>query len=268
MTNNCNLECGHCSQDAGPGKKSMSLDDIKTVVDNLPRYTHEIMITGGEVFTRKRLLYATLEYVNETLPNLDWLRVQTNGFWATDREKVNRTLDELVDLGVTDIDVAANDAYHRMEGLDMRRPYLLGKIAEERDMGSKRSYIRHLRVFPAGRGWSLESKRWRSFTGAPHCPEIKESISIDYEGYVYPCSIMLPGTELGNAKEEKVYLIMQRAMKNEKMTLLREKDGPRRLARQAGLSPKEIKDVQAYQKASRCGLCSYLFNEGLVQLNK
>ena len=52
-TQNCNLKCRHCYLEAGPGKSdtTISPEDFKAVVGNLPKESLDLNLSGGEVFT-------------------------------------------------------------------------------------------------------------------------------------------------------------------------------------------------------------------------
>lgn len=265
ITNSCNLECAHCYASSGPGKESMKLKDIKKVVNNLPKKLHYLWITGGEVFTRKRLLYDALETISQSEIDIKHFVVQTNGYWAKDKDTARKTLEELAEFGVTGVDAASNDEYHQRAGLDLSRPRILIKESLEMDMNYGRDYRRCLGVLPRGRALDLSKKYWARIRQCEsECR--KGGPAINYKGKVYPCQLIIPGMEIGDARKEKLTTIMQRAKKDKNLSTLLEPNGHYKLARKAGLTHKEIKATPEYKHSGRCGLCTYLFREGLVKL--
>ncbi len=272
MTLNCNLECSHCYCEAGPGQASISIGDFKKVVDNMPDRVNDICLSGGEVFTRKRLLYAGLEYLQESHVDVRRLSVQTNGYWAKDEATAKKTLEDLVELGVDQIDVSSNDVWHFFAGLDLSRPRLLGKIVEEMELGPLRRegrYSRGMNVFPMGRALEVDKKKWQYYGSQGRCFDYSgATIGIDEKGLVYPCVIQVPGTELGDAREEKISKIVKNGRRREPFKTLTSRDGARRLAWRAGMTNKEMQKNPLYTKGSRCGLCLHLFSEGMVKTNK
>jgi MoaA/NifB/PqqE/SkfB family radical SAM enzyme len=271
ITNNCNLNCAHCYCNAGPGKPSLPLNDLKMIIDNFAWNIIDLQISGGEVFTRKKLLYSALEYIKgKRFRKLKRLLVQTNGFWAKNKEIINKNLDRLIKLGVTEIDVSSNDAYHRMAGLDMMRPRLLGKIAKKRRCGDIRKYsaLSKFGVFPVGRGKYIKDVYFGKFhrRQVKHlsCLRLTEfKIWINHAGKVYPCCWMIPGTELGDAREEKIVKIIRKALKNKVIHTLIRKNGPVRLAKMVGLNNEEI---EKHAKRGECYLCLHLFSNGIIKI--
>lgn len=267
ITKNCNLECDHCFAECGPRKPTISVEDMKEVIDHFSWKIKKIIITGGEVFTRKKLLYSTLEYIQQQkFRKLKKIELQTNGFWATSERKINRTLDELVELGVTEFDVASNDLFHRQAGLNMKFPKLLGKLLLKRKMGGLRYFLPGKFHFITGRGLNLNPKKRAYYDRARwshNCKKIKTDLTINYDGKVYPCGWSIPGTEIGNAKEERLFKIINKILKNENFLMLKSKDGPKRLARKIDLDKETIEEYSEY---GPCTLCSYMFNNGLIKL--
>lgn len=117
ITDNCNFECRHCCYKCSPGKDTMSFENIKNVLSNMPKNAF-LQISGGEIFTVKNLLYKTLEYIKDTEICKNY-GVQTNGFWIKDKECFEKTLNELIGLGITAFDWAGLDRFHEEQGLNI-----------------------------------------------------------------------------------------------------------------------------------------------------
>ncbi len=273
ITDNCNLECSHCCYESGPGKPSMALEDAAKVVSNLPDSTSLIDITGGEVFTRKNLLYSVLDmiqrrdfdFLNGSKDNRPFIVLTTNGYWAKDEASVNKRLDELKGLGVWGVRVTSYDTIHKDAGLDLERPKLLmGVLASRDDFPTHRECSEEPETqapkFPFGRTRQLSQDQWTKAT--PHscggCADIGLNAKIDYTGIVYPCTWMIPGTELGDAREERIEDIVERSLDNKKLSRLRKQKD---FGKAAGNLGKKLTKAGGY-----CNLCHYLFSEGLVNI--
>jgi len=217
------------------------------------------MLTGGEVFTEKKLLYHTIISLRQRkFIQKPKISVQTNGFWARDKDIMQRRLDELVDLGVIYVEVSAADIYHRRAGLDMSIPRNLALELKKRNFGYKRKYIPHHRVFPAGRAWYMDPK----YFGSPwfHQCEGLDQIGISSEGMAHPCTLMIKGTEIGDAKKTKMKKIMAAAKKRDMIRCLMREDGPMILAKKQGIDEVQIEEILKATNSNSCGLCSYIFH--------
>ncbi len=268
ITNNCNLECNDCCYGAGPRRPSISVEDMKRVIDNLPWTTRSIELSGGEIFTRKKLLYATLEYIqSKKFRKLKRLEIQTNGFWATSERKVNRTIEELISLGVNSLEISSSTVDHVQAGLNFDRPRLLEKIVRQHDIKFfRRPYNPFKASFMSGRGKDVKRKHRGSYSRhieSTNCNKFEELLDINFKGNLYPCCWMVPGTELGDTREERVVKLIAQAKKNDIFSILRGKDGPKKLAKIIGLDKATIEE---YSKYGPCTLCSYMFNNDLVRL--
>lgn len=275
ITNNCNLECPHCCYEAGPSKETMPLEDIKKIVDNFPKELLSLTLSGGEVFTVKKTLYSALDYIKEKhFPKLRSVSIQSNCFWATSKKRINKTLEELIEHGVTQFEFTSNTHFHKRAGLNIKYwDYLNDKILDKK-LYRFRTYFNGLaRAFPLGRAENLKkvdllgcnpehSKADCNFT------PLGGQIKINYKGNIYPCCWMIPGTEMGDARTENLSNIFSRKA-HESPVFKRlissgiEGDGVIGVAKESGLSKKEIKKHLQY---SSCNLCRHLFTEGIVKL--
>lgn len=203
ITNNCNIKCKHCCYNCGPGKETMSKENIEKVVDHLPKNIKDLEITGGEVFTIKPTLYHTLSYLqSKKFQDLNVI-VQTNGFWVTDEDSTYEVLKELYDLGVKKINFTSDDEYHIEQGINTEKlkyhketpiRLALKKLKkEERKVFSlpiKIGLRGAKRIYPFGRGKSFPKEKLRKTSwclAESILRKGKEHITIDPAGQVYPC---------------------------------------------------------------------------------
>lgn len=111
FTHRCNDECAHCYNLSGPHGDTMSLEECLAVVSNLPSRIDRLILSGGEPLTERPKLYAILEAVRERYGNNTQVMLQTNGDLLN-----GERLDAILARGVSRIDVASIDRYHRLAG--------------------------------------------------------------------------------------------------------------------------------------------------------
>lgn len=120
ITNNCNFRCRHCAADGGPGGRTMTGTDIEKALNHLPTRLKNLVISGGEVFTIKDILFQTLAYIQNyrrrLFPNVE-LHVQTNGFWIKNDRSDVETLRTLYEYGVNHLAFSGMDGFHEEQGL-------------------------------------------------------------------------------------------------------------------------------------------------------
>ena len=118
FTRNCNLRCSHCCDNCGPHEQTMSWNNIRKVIDNLPKNINMLVIGGGEPFVEINLLAQMLDYLDRNrariIPyaNID---VQTNGFWTLDEKQAYQALTKLT--GRFGITISGKDSFHEEQGL-------------------------------------------------------------------------------------------------------------------------------------------------------
>lgn len=111
FTHRCNDQCDHCYNLSGPRGETMSREDNLAVVANLPSRIDRLILSGGEPLAEREKLHAILEAVRERYGPATQVMLQTNGD-LLDGPK----LDALLARGVSRIDVASVDRYHRLAG--------------------------------------------------------------------------------------------------------------------------------------------------------
>lgn len=234
FTQRCNDECAHCYNLSGPRGEVIGLDDCLAIVANLPRRIDRLILSGGEPLTERPKLYAILEAVRERYRGETQVMLQTNGDLLT-----GERLDALLARGVSRIDVASIDRFHRGQG---ERKAELAALFHSRGMLdeatgpliTKEDYLKK-GVLSFGfwgatedmwlggnwaRGRALESAIWKKDGDHNFCAilsgakgflggtELPQEISIQL-WKINPCC---PGTRhpLGDARKEKVADVLRR----------------------------------------------------------
>lgn len=111
FTQRCNDTCAHCYNLSGPRGQVITLEECLAIVANLPARIDRLILSGGEPLTERPKLYAILEAVRERYGNTAQVMLQTNGDLLTPER-----LDEILARGVSRIDVASIDRFHRQQG--------------------------------------------------------------------------------------------------------------------------------------------------------
>lgn len=111
FTHRCNDECAHCYNLSGPGGETISQEDCLAIVANLPQRIDRLILSGGEPLTERPKLHAILEAVRDRYRGQTQVMLQTNGDLLT-----GERLDEILARGVSRIDVASIDRFHKRQG--------------------------------------------------------------------------------------------------------------------------------------------------------
>jgi organic radical activating enzyme len=129
FTQLCNDQCDHCYNLSGPKGARLSEEDCLAIVDNLPDKMDRLILSGGEPLAEKNILYAILDKIKERYKGETQVMVQTNGDLMTEE-----ILDILIEKGVTRIDIASIDRYHKKAG---SRVMELSDLFESRGMSGE-----------------------------------------------------------------------------------------------------------------------------------
>ncbi|HXB57785.1 MAG TPA: radical SAM protein [Vicinamibacteria bacterium] len=234
FTQLCNDNCAHCYNDSSPRGQTIPLEDGLAIVDNLPGRLGRLILSGGEPLTEEKKLHALLEAVARKYGGQTQVMLQTNGDLLTGEK-----LDALLARGVTRIDVASIDRFHKHAGA---RRAELEALFQSRGMSgddprpliSKRTYLKHEGssygfwgatedLWLGGnwaRGEALRQDVWlqdgthnfcailsgaRGFLGGTELPQ---ELSIQ----LFKISPCCPGTlyPLGDARQERVSAVLDR----------------------------------------------------------
>jgi hypothetical protein len=250
LTNNCNLECGHCCYDSKPGGETISEKDLEIALGNIPYNVRGIIFSGGEVFTRKKRLWQALEYVSdnrdEKFPLLDGVTVQTNGFWINNSIQTKETLQKMADYGVSGVQVASYDFFHQFKKIPHEvfqfSPGLIRSHGLEFYMSGNDSPV------PFGRAKDLSEEK---LTTKAYCFASLNRVTISPDGNVSFCCFSGSPT-MGSIIEDPLDEIISRARRN---TLHR-----KLIRHRLDLVAKKLGKDPMVPKSMACYFCSDLFD--------
>lgn len=233
FTQLCNDNCAHCYNDSSPRGRRLTLEDCLAIVDNLPQRLGRLILSGGEPLTEEAKLHAILEAVQAKYGDATQVMVQTNGDLLT-----GARLDALLARGVSRIDVASMDRFHKHAGT---RRAALEELFRSRGMcgDDPAPLIDKARYLKSGasygfwgatedmwlggnwaRGEALRRGLWRADGNHNFCAilsgargflggtELPQELSIQLHA-INPCC---PGTRfpLGDARQERVSAVLER----------------------------------------------------------
>lgn len=234
FTQVCNDQCDHCYNLSGPKGARISTEECLAIVDNLPERCDRIILSGGEPLVEREKLFAILAKLQQRFGDQTQIMLQTNGDLLT-----GERLDQLLDLGVTRIDIASIDRYHKHQGERREQLEVLfhsrGMTGDETDpLIEKDTYIKRGASYGFwgatedmwlggnwARGRALEKDIWKRDGSHNFCKilsgargflggtELPQEISIQL-WRINPCC---PGTKhpLGDARTEKIADVLSRA---------------------------------------------------------
>jgi MoaA/NifB/PqqE/SkfB family radical SAM enzyme len=214
-----------CYQAAGPkgseirGDSNLPLEVGLRVIDEaavLPELDSRLHVSGGEAFIRH---HDTIELFRRGRDRgFANIGTTTNGFWATNREKGIARCRELVDAGVTYLEISFDDWHLPFVSVDRVRNLLHGARRAGisvllRTLTSRRHRLEDLlaafndtdlidvmvansRVGPVGRGYSELSPDEIYYGTTCGCCEDILSLTVTPNGNVYPCC---SGADITNA---------------------------------------------------------------------
>jgi hypothetical protein len=114
VTNKCTAACENCCLQCNPKNKDiLTLEEMKHYVDSSVAAYNTIkllVITGGECFMLGKSLDKIIKYAsNKGL----FVRVVTNGYWATSFDKAYLRLQELLNAGLREFNLSTGDEHQR-----------------------------------------------------------------------------------------------------------------------------------------------------------
>lgn len=287
LTERCNIECAHCWLESGPHRsRSMDPADARGYIDQaLEIPTLEwVSFTGGEPFLMPETLAGLVSYASGSGLRTECV---TNCFWAEDEVKAEGRLGALAEAGLDVINISSDDfhqrhipfervrnAYEAAKKLGLKIVIMTASAASselrireiarrlgEEDVhivgdGEPGTRVSALAVetgfIPVGRGGQLPEEEWLVDHGPVKgpCRDVLCDVGIAPTGRVLPCCSatgQLQQASLGNAKEERLSVLIERAEENPVYRIL-STDGPFELAERMGFQMRE-----GY--VNRCHLC-------------
>ncbi|MEM5872418.1 MAG: radical SAM protein [Candidatus Aenigmatarchaeota archaeon] len=118
-TNNCNLKCKHCYQNAGKKSKELSTNQRKEVIDKLvDANVISLAFSGGEPLVEKDFFNVAKYAVKKGL----YVAIATNGTLITPRiaRKIKETGIEYVEISLDGSDAKTHDNFRGIHGLFKR----------------------------------------------------------------------------------------------------------------------------------------------------
>jgi organic radical activating enzyme len=281
FTQLCNDVCDHCYNDSGPRGERMTLEECLRVVENLPSQAGRVILSGGEPLAERAKLYAILDALSEKYRGNAQIMLQTNGDLLS-----GEILDELLRRGVTRIDIASIDRFHKLAGArrgdleDLFRSR--GMAGDETDpLIERENYLRPDAASYGfwgatedmwlggnwARGRAMERGLWlkdhthnfcsilsggRGFLGGTELPQ---EISIQL-WKINPCC---PGTKypLGDARSERVADVLARVARSEIFRRINDGD-PYGMGESLGISREEAM-VRGAEEGNICLWCDRFF---------
>lgn len=188
LTERCNAVCTHCYMSANEktAKKTMSRENLSSIIEKFPIDTKTVVFTGGEVYLEKDLLYFAINAVHQKNPNIE-IGVESNGIWFyKNLEIAQKELEHLKSAGVAFIRFS-DDIFHSQGGVDLEKVRAL-KILEN-DNTPKLKYLVQSQAFGIGRAESLPEE----LKSKNNCMNSSNSISnpylfLDIDGNVFSCA--------------------------------------------------------------------------------
>lgn len=237
FTQLCNDKCDHCYNSSGPQGTRITEEECMHIIENLPDRLGRLILSGGEPLAEKKLLYSILDKLKEKYKGATQVMLQTNGDLLT-----GEILDTLIAKGVTRIDLASIDRYHKNAGarLEILKALFFSRGFSDENTApliERENYLDNEKLSFGywganeemwlggnwARGRAMEKNIWlknpnhnfckilsgaRGFLGGAELPM---EISIQL-WKINPCC---PGTKypMGDARKEKVTDVLQRVSK-------------------------------------------------------
>lgn len=157
LTELCNACCTHCymSVDSKKKRKTLSKEDINIIIKKIPEKTNIIVLTGGEIFLVKDILYYTINKIKEKKENII-IGLESNGIHLYNNlDNCKNELKKLKEMGV-DFIRFSDDPFHADGGVD------LIKVRKLKDMETSMSpiikFLVQDKAVPIGKAKKLSTK--------------------------------------------------------------------------------------------------------------
>ena len=207
LTEYCNASCTHCYMGNNKSKKSMSKSDIDTIISKFNDDVESVVLTGGEVFLQKDLLFHTIKKIKKHNSKII-VKLESNGsYFYNELAVAEERLKELKKIGVESIRFSL-DPFHEDGGIDLNKVKELKNF--ENDFTPKIEYLVQDKVIGIGKASSLEKK----YIEKRKCMNTSKTIDnpyffVDVNGNVFICTWKcIP--PIGNMINEEFDIIIDR----------------------------------------------------------
>lgn len=186
ITEICNANCSHCYMKNDSNKKTLTTKQIDTLIKKLPSNTKSIVLTGGEIYMVKNLLFYTLEKINERFSNII-ISVESNGkYFYENKDKIRNELSKLEEYNVSFIRFS-DDVFHADGGINLDE---VRKIKDYSDgLKIQVKYLVQKDALPIGKGSDLpdELKAKKECMNTVNTYE-NPYLFLDINGNIYTCA--------------------------------------------------------------------------------
>lgn len=188
LTELCNANCSHCymNNNSTRKKKTLFKENIDIIIEKIPKNTRTVVLTGGEIFLVKDLLYYSINRIKKTNPNIT-IGLESNGIYLyNDVDNAKNELIKLKNLGVNFIRFS-DDPFHMDGGVDLNKVRSLKNL--ENNQSPIIKYLVQDKAVPLGKAKDLSNEE----KAISNCMNKKTSIDnpylfIDIMGNVYTCA--------------------------------------------------------------------------------
>jgi MoaA/NifB/PqqE/SkfB family radical SAM enzyme len=166
--------------------KSLSKNDIDLLIKKLPDNTKSIVLTGGEVYLVKDLLFYTLDQINKKFTDII-IGIESNGKYLYENEStISKELKKLEKYGVSFIRFS-DDIFHAEGGIDLNKVRKIKDYKENINVNIE--YLVQSDALPIGKASNLSEE----FQGKRECMNTAKTYNnpylfIDINGEVYSCA--------------------------------------------------------------------------------
>lgn len=252
ITESCNANCSHCYMGNNKSPKTMSKKEIETIISKIPKNTESIVLTGGEIFLHRDLLYYTIKKIKERNKNIK-IKLESNGIYFYKKlDLAKEKLIELKNIGVESIRLS-DDPFHASGGIDLEKVRNLKKL--EDDKTPIINYLIQEKALSIGKAKNLDTIE----TENRNCMNNSHTVDnpyffIDVKGNIYLCTWKcIP--PIGNIIKEDMNLIIERLNDEFNQLILQGKIIE-------AMTLIDSKDYSKYiKKHGECLLCNKIFNK-------
>lgn len=215
ITESCNANCSHCYMGNNKNPKSMTKKEIETIISKIPNNTESVVLTGGEIFLHKDLLFYAIKKLKE-YNNKITIKLESNGiYFYKNFDLAKEKLIELKNIGVESIRFS-DDPFHSSGGIDLEKVRNLKKLEDNKTPLIK--YLVQDKALAIGKGKELNIKEVEN----RNCMNNQKTVEnpyffVDVKGNIYICTWKcIP--PIGNILKEDMNIIIDRL--NEKFNNL------------------------------------------------